>query len=107
MPVGLGPVAFHRPTDLFLAIITDNSISEYEYERSKLAVWDYPVSDKYTKIWQKMKDTVWPGSMEEALIKSIKMPVELGPAAFHRPTDLRLGFLSEGSKGISRKLDIG
>lgn len=24
-------------------------------ERSKLAVWDYPVSDKYTKIWQAMQ----------------------------------------------------
>ena len=26
----------------------DNTISEFE--RSKLAVWDYPVSDKYTKV---------------------------------------------------------
>lgn len=26
-----------------------------EIERSKLAVWDYPVSDKYTKIWQSMQ----------------------------------------------------
>ena len=26
-----------------------------ELERSKLAVWDYPVSDKYTKIWQSMQ----------------------------------------------------
>ena len=26
-----------------------------EVERSKLAVWDYPVSDKYTKIWQSMQ----------------------------------------------------
>ena len=28
----------------------DNSLSEFE--RSKLAVWDYPVSDKYTKVMQ-------------------------------------------------------
>lgn len=28
-------------------------------ERAKLAVWDYPVSDKYTKMWQvKMKATL-------------------------------------------------
>ena len=26
----------------------DNTITEFE--RSKLAVWDYPVSDKYTKV---------------------------------------------------------
>ena len=31
----------------------DNTISEYE--RSKLAVWDYPVSDKYTKVERKRK----------------------------------------------------
>ena len=27
----------------------DNSTSEYD--RAKLAVWDYPVSDKYFNIW--------------------------------------------------------
>jgi len=45
----------------------DNTISEYE--RSKLAVWDYPVSDKYTKIWSNMKDTGLPMNMEEALVR--------------------------------------
>ena len=24
------------------------------YERAQLAVWDYPVSDRYTKMWQTM-----------------------------------------------------
>ena len=52
----------------------DKSISEYE--RSMLAVWDYPVSDKYTKIWEKMKETVWPASMEEALIKVRESPTQ-------------------------------
>ena len=33
----------------------DDSLSERE--RSKLAVWDYPVSDKYTKIWSSMQVT--------------------------------------------------
>ena len=27
-------------------------------ERSKLAVWDYPVSDKYTKVWKKKKTVI-------------------------------------------------
>ena len=38
-----------------------------EVERSKLAVWDYPVSDKYTKIWQSMKDAGLPRTFNEAL----------------------------------------
>jgi len=38
-----------------------------EVERSKLAVWDYPVSDKYTKIWQAMTEAKFPNSLEEAV----------------------------------------
>lgn len=38
-----------------------------EVERAKLAVWDYPVSDKYTKMWQAMKEAQLPVTMEEAL----------------------------------------
>lgn len=36
-------------------------------ERSKLAVWDYPVSDKFTKIWQSMQEAGLPNSNEEAV----------------------------------------
>jgi ionotropic glutamate receptor len=38
-----------------------------DVERSKLAVWDYPVSDKYTKIWQAMKEAHFPNTLEEAV----------------------------------------
>ena len=46
-----------------------------EWDRAKLAVWDYPVSDKYTKIYRAMLDVGdgddkgLPMSMEEALEK--------------------------------------
>ena len=50
----------------------DNTISEYE--RSKLAVWDYPVSDKYTKIWAGMKEVKLPMSMDEALTRVRESP---------------------------------
>lgn len=40
-----------------------------DVERAKLAVWDYPVSDKYTKMFQTMKDTVFPKDMDEALAR--------------------------------------
>ena len=43
----------------------DDSVSEYE--RAKLAVWDYPVTDKYTKIWDGMKEASLPMNFEEAL----------------------------------------
>jgi len=38
-----------------------------DYERSKLAVWDYPVSDRYTKMWQSMQEAQLPQSFDEAL----------------------------------------
>ena len=37
--------------------ILDDTVSEYN--RSKLAVWDYPVSDRYTKvIYGLFKDSI-------------------------------------------------
>jgi len=38
-----------------------------EVERAKLAVWDYPVGDKYTKMWQAMQDAKMPNTLQEAL----------------------------------------
>ena len=38
-----------------------------ELERSKFAIWDYPVSDRYTKIWATMKEAGLPKTFEEAL----------------------------------------
>lgn len=40
-----------------------------EVERAKLAVWDYPVSDKYTKMFQAMKEAVFPTTVEEVLTR--------------------------------------
>ena len=52
----------------FDRIWKDLSLNEStdEYERTKLAVWEYPISDKYTKIWQGMKEAGLPTSLEEA-----------------------------------------
>lgn len=36
-------------------------------ERAKLAVWDYPVSDKYTKMWQSMQEAGLPTSLDKAV----------------------------------------
>lgn len=38
-----------------------------DVERAKLAVWDYPVSDKYSKMWQAMREAGLPNSMDEAI----------------------------------------
>ena len=40
-----------------------------ELERSKLAVWDYPVSDKYTKMWQSMQEADLPPNVTEAIAR--------------------------------------
>ncbi|PVD29826.1 hypothetical protein C0Q70_09083 [Pomacea canaliculata] len=42
-----------------------NSISPLE--RARLAVWDYPVSDKYTKLWNNMQANTFPRSTNEAI----------------------------------------
>ncbi|XP_013788799.1 ionotropic receptor 25a-like, partial [Limulus polyphemus] len=36
-------------------------------ERAKLAVWDYPISDKYTKIWLTIKEANMPLTFEEGV----------------------------------------
>ncbi|XP_045465403.1 ionotropic receptor 25a-like [Harmonia axyridis] len=52
----------------FYEIWKDMSLNDSlsDIERAKLAVWDYPVSDKYTKMWQAMKEAGFPSSLTEA-----------------------------------------
>ena len=37
-----------------------------QVERAKLAVWDYPVSDKFTNMWAAMNQSGFPANFEEA-----------------------------------------
>lgn len=61
-----------------------------DVERAKLAVWDYPVSDKYTKMWQAMKETGLPPDEETALklVRASKSSSE-GFAYLGDATDIR------------------
>ena len=45
-----------------------------DLERSKLAVWDYPVSTKYTTMWQSMKEAGLPMTIDAALERVRKSP---------------------------------
>lgn len=36
-------------------------------KRSELSVWDYPIPNKYTKLWQAMQDVGPPMTMDEAI----------------------------------------
>ncbi|XP_031839335.1 ionotropic receptor 25a [Nomia melanderi] len=65
-------VYFHRMAAIemkFYNIWKDMSLNDSlsDVERADLAVWDYPVSDKYTKMLQAMKEAGFPASTEEAL----------------------------------------
>ncbi|XP_071516701.1 ionotropic receptor 25a isoform X2 [Panulirus ornatus] len=53
----------------FYEIWKDMSLNDSmsDVERAKLAVWDYPVSDKYTKMWQSMQEAGLPQTFESAL----------------------------------------
>lgn len=35
--------------------------------RSKLAIWEYPVSDKYTNMWRYIQESKMPVNMSEAV----------------------------------------
>ncbi|CAL1688316.1 unnamed protein product [Lasius platythorax] len=65
-------VYFQRMADIearFYEIWKDMSLNDSltDVERAKLAVWDYPVSDKYTKMFQAMKEAGFPTSIDDAL----------------------------------------
>jgi len=76
----------------FYEIWKDMSLNDSlsELERSKLAVWDYPVSDKYTKIWQSMQEAKLPVSDEEAYARVRSSPSSSEGFAFlGDATDIR------------------
>ena len=65
-----------------------------DLERSKLAVWDYPVSDKYTKMWQSMKEAGLPDKFEDALDRVRESPSSSEGYAFlgNMNNKLQVGF---------------
>nr|QJX74385.1 ionotropic receptor 25a [Ceracris kiangsu] len=81
----------------FYEIWKDMSLNDSlsEVERAKLAVWDYPVSDKYTKILQAMTEAGFPATIEEALerVRASKSSSE-GFAFIGDATDIRYQVLT-------------
>ncbi|XP_050678788.1 ionotropic receptor 25a isoform X1 [Leptidea sinapis] len=81
----------------FYEIWKDMSLNDSlsDVERAKLAVWDYPVSDKYTKMWQAMQEAGLPNSVEEAVerVRSSKSSSE-GFAWLGDATDIRYHVLT-------------
>ncbi|XP_049863686.1 ionotropic receptor 25a isoform X2 [Schistocerca gregaria] len=81
----------------FYEIWKDMSLNDSlsEVERAKLAVWDYPVSDKYTKILQAMTEAGFPANIEEALerVRASKSSSE-GFAFIGDATDIRYQVLT-------------
>merc|ERR1719422_603704 len=81
----------------FYEIWKDMSLNDSlsDLERSKLAVWDYPVSDKYTKMWQSMKEAGLPDKFEDALDRVRESPSSSeGYAFLGDATDIRYQVLT-------------
>ena len=55
--------------EIFYNIWKEMSLNDSlsEEERSKFAVWDYPISDKYTKIWAQIQEVGMPFGPGEAM----------------------------------------
>lgn len=85
---------FQRMADIeqmFYEIWKDMSLNDSltPLERSKLAVWDYPVSDKYTKMWQAMQEAILPLTLEEAVARVRNSTAATGFAFLGDATDIR------------------
>ncbi len=61
-----------------------------QVERAKLAVWDYPVSDKFTNMWASMMDSGFPLNFTEAKDR-IKNPPDGQEFAFIGVCSLQRG----------------
>ncbi|CAL4202702.1 unnamed protein product, partial [Meganyctiphanes norvegica] len=81
----------------FYEIWKDMSLNDSmsDIERAKLAVWDYPVSDKYTKMWQSMQEAGLPKDFDEVLsrVRSSKSSSE-GFAYLGDATDIKYQVLT-------------
>uniref|UniRef100_A0A1A9WKV0 Ionotropic glutamate receptor C-terminal domain-containing protein n=1 Tax=Glossina brevipalpis TaxID=37001 RepID=A0A1A9WKV0_9MUSC len=75
---------------MFYEIWKDLSLNDSltPLERSKLAVWDYPVSDKYTKMWQAMQEAQLPTNLEEAVARVRNSTSATGFAFLGDATDI-------------------
>lgn len=90
---------FERMADIerrFYEIWKDMSLNDSltPVERSKLAVWDYPVSDKYTKMWQAMQEAGLPNTLEEAVGRVRNSTSSSGFAFLGDATDIRFQVLT-------------
>nr|QGW50660.1 ionotropic receptor 18 [Propsilocerus akamusi] len=90
---------FERMADIerrFYEIWKDMSLNDSltPVERSKLAVWDYPVSDKYTKMWQAMKEAGLPNTLDEAVERVRNSTPSSGFAFLGDATDIRYQVLT-------------
>lgn len=76
---------------MFYEIWKDLSLNDSltPLERSKLAVWDYPVSDKYTKMWQAMQEAQLPLTLEDAVARVRNSTTATGFAFLGDATDIR------------------
>ncbi|XP_065335547.1 ionotropic receptor 25a [Cloeon dipterum] len=64
-------------------------------ERAKLAVWDYPISDRYTKMWQAMLEAGLPETLEDAVLRVQKSKSSSEGFAFlGDATDIRYSVLT-------------
>lgn len=66
--------------EIFYNIWRDMSLNESltDEERSKFAVWDYPISDKYTKMWTQIQQVGMPHDHETGIKRVISSTLEEG-----------------------------
>lgn len=73
--------------EIWIEMSLNDSLSAVE--RARLAVWDYPMNTKYTKLWREIKQTGMPNTLEEAVERVRKSTGASGFALIGDSDDVR------------------
>lgn len=83
--------------ELFYNIWKEMSLNDSlsEEERSKFAVWDYPISDKYTRIWSQIQQVGMPSTSEAGIQRVKRSTIDDGYALIADANTVKNSVLSD------------
>lgn len=83
--------------EIFYNIWKEMSLNDSlsEEERSRFAIWDYPISDKYTKIWSQIQEVQMPSNLSQAIERVKASTLEDGFALLANANIIRYATMTD------------